>query len=60
MFITHPRVKAAQLFEALRRGRIYVRYFRAPRLDNYLRVTVGTDEEMEVLYDFLESYLERL
>ena len=60
LFITHPRVKAAQLFEALRRGRIYVRYFRAPRLDNYLRVTVGTDEEMEVLYDFLESYLERL
>lgn len=60
LFITHPKVKAAELFEALRQRQIYVRYFQAPRLDNHLRVTVGTDEEMEVLYDFLESYLDRL
>ncbi len=60
LFITHPKVKAAELFEALRQRQIYVRYFQAPRLDSHLRVTVGTDEEMEVLYDFLESYLDRL
>lgn len=60
LFITHPKVKAAELFEALRQRQIYVRYFQAPRLDNHLRVTVGTDEEMEALYDFLKSYLDRL
>ena len=60
LFITPPKVKAAELFEALRQRQIYVRYFQAPRLDSHLRVTVGTDEEMEVLYDFLESYLDRL
>lgn len=60
LFITHPKAEAGKLFEALRKHQIYVRYFQAPRLDNYLRVTVGTDEEMEVLYGFLESYLERL
>ena len=36
---------------------IYVRYFRQPRLENYLRITIGTDEEMEKLFAFLESYL---
>ena len=27
------------------------------RIDNYLRITIGTDEEMEKLFDFLERYL---
>ena len=36
---------------------IYVRHFAGPRVEDYLRITIGTDEEMEVLYDFLEGYL---
>ena len=59
LFVTHPRVEAKELFEALKRERIYVRYFHAPRLDNYLRVTIGTDGEMEKLFEFLERYLEQ-
>lgn len=57
IFVTHERVPAEELFEALRRNQIYVRYFRQPRLDNYLRVTVGTRREMEEMFAFLESYL---
>lgn len=56
LFITHPEYKAKELYEALKREDIYVRYFDAPRISNYLRVTVGTEEEMEALYDFLRSY----
>ncbi len=57
LFVTHERVPAEELFEALRREQIYVRYFKKPRLDNYLRITIGTDEEMEILYQFLEKFL---
>jgi len=57
LFITHERVPAKELFEALKEQQIYVRYFHAPRLENYLRVTIGTDEEMEAVYEFLASYL---
>ncbi len=57
VFITHEKVPAQEIFEALRKEQIYVRYFAAPRLKNYLRVTIGTDEDMEAMYRFLESYL---
>lgn len=57
LFASHKRVPARELFEALRQNQIYVRYFNQPRLDNYLRITIGTDEEMEALYGFLDNYL---
>jgi len=46
IFITHESVKAKDLFTGLRAQGIVVRYFDKPRIDNYLRVTIGTDEEM--------------
>lgn len=57
LFVTHGRVPAAELFAALKEEGIYVRYFNKPRIDNYLRITIGTDEEMEALYRFLKGYL---
>ena len=59
LFITHPEYKAKDLFEALKQEDIYVRYFSLPRIDNYLRVTIGTDEQMEVFYDFLRRYMNK-
>lgn len=44
-------------FQALRERHIYVRYFEKPRIDNYLRITIGTREEMQTLFDFLKDYL---
>lgn len=58
LFAAHESRKASELYEALKRGDIYVRYFDQPRLDNYLRITIGTDEEMEALYRFLKEYLQ--
>lgn len=57
IFARHESCPAKVLFEALRSERIYVRYFDKPRLDNYLRITIGTKQEMEALYRFLETYL---
>ena len=57
LFISHPTVPAKELFLALREKNIYVRYFDKPRIDNMLRVTIGTDEEMDQFIAFLKEYL---
>lgn len=59
IFATHESVSAKEIFEALREANIYVRYFNSPRIDNYLRITIGTEEEMEKLFGFLRKYLNR-
>ena len=56
IFATHKSVPAKELFEALKREHIYVRYFSKERIDNYLRISIGTQDEMETLIRFLESY----
>ena len=57
IFATHERIPAKEIFEALREANIYVRYFNSPRIDNYLRITIGTEEEMEKLFGFLRKYV---
>lgn len=57
IFAAHESCPAKELFDALREQDIYVRYFAKPRIDNYLRITIGTDEEMDAFFAFLERYL---
>lgn len=58
IFATHPKVEAKELFEALKEAGIFVRYFSQPeRIANYLRITIGTDEEMKEFVAFVEKYL---
>ena len=57
IFATHETCPAAKLFEALREQHIYVRYFPKDRIDNFLRITIGTKEEMQKFIDFLKDYL---
>ena len=57
LFVTHPQISAKQLFEDLKKQDIYVRYFDKPRIQNYLRITIGTDDEMDTLLDFLQRYI---
>ena len=59
IFVTHSSVPAKEIFAALREADIYVRYFNSPRIDNYLRITIGTRGEMERLFEFLHTYLEK-
>ncbi len=55
MFITHESIPAKEIFEKARECKIIVRYFNKPRIDNYLRVTIGTREEMERFLEFLKG-----
>ncbi len=59
IFAAHESIPAKQIFEALKEEGIYVRYFAKPRIDNYLRITVGTDEEMDRLISFLKGYVKK-
>ena len=58
LFATHKSVPAEKIFEELKKRKIYVRYFNKPRINNYLRITIGTDEEMEKLYEALKEIVE--
>lgn len=57
VFASHASAPAKEIFEAAKKEKIYMRYFNKPRIDNYLRITIGTDDEMKKLVDFLEQYL---
>lgn len=57
IFATHKTVPACEIYEALREENIYVRYFAKERINNYLRISIGTPKEMEALIDFLKQYL---
>ena len=57
IFASHPDHPAKEIFEALKKQGIYVRYFEKPRIDNYLRISIGTDEEMKTLVSFLKQYV---
>ena len=41
----------------LKEKNIFVRYFNKPRIDNYLRITIGTNEQMEALIKALKEIL---
>ncbi|WP_276948669.1 histidinol-phosphate transaminase [Acetatifactor muris] len=60
IFATHESIPAEQIFRALRQADIYVRYWNKPRISEYMRITVGTDEEMDRLLDFLKEYVNSL
>lgn len=57
LFVTHPEHNAKDIFDYLRNKKIFVRYFDKPRIDNYLRITIGTDNEMETMLEAIKQYL---
>jgi histidinol-phosphate aminotransferase len=56
LFASHPNVAGAELMQHLREQRILVRHFPQPGIDNHLRITVGTDEQMRALLDCLARH----
>ncbi len=57
VFATHPSAPASILQQALRDEGILVRYFNLPRIDNYLRISIGTMQDMELLCRTVEKIL---
>ena len=60
LFVTHPEISMVQLFADLRKEGIIVRHFDKPeRIREYLRITIGTDAQMDTLLSFLREYLKK-
>ena len=57
LFVTHETVPATVLKDELREQGILVRWWNKPRISNYLRISVGTDEEMRALCDALKEII---
>ena len=57
VFASHEKVKAKDIYLALKDKNIYVRHWDKPRIDNHLRISIGTDDEMKKLIEALEEIL---
>ncbi len=57
IFARPPKGNAGEIFEKLKEKGIYVRYFNAPRTSEYLRITIGTEEQMDELFKALEELI---
>ena len=57
VFASHAEKPAAELYMKLKEAGILVRHFNQPDIDNYLRISIGTDEQMDSLLTKLELIL---
>ncbi|MCG8515057.1 MAG: histidinol-phosphate transaminase [Halanaerobiales bacterium] len=57
IFISHQHHKAEQLFAQLKLQGILVRYFKQPRIENYLRVSIGTEQEMDTFLTVISALI---
>lgn len=57
VFATHPTLAAKTLYETLREQKILIRYFATKPIDNYVRITIGTDDEMKELIRNMKEIL---
>ena len=56
IFAKREGTDAEKLFRTLKENGIYVRWFSKPLIKDYLRISIGTDEEMDCLLSFLRQY----
>lgn len=59
IFAKHPEYDAKELFTALKENDIYVRFWGSKRIEQYMRISVGTKEEMEALLAFLRKHMKK-
>ena len=57
LFVKPNGISAEELYKKLRDAGILVRYFKQSRISDYLRITIGTDEEMDALFDQIQQIL---
>lgn len=57
LFVTHDKYDMTELFEFLRGRNVYVRHWNSPLIKDYLRITIGTDKEMERLFKEIEEFM---
>ena len=57
IFTRHPKHAGAKLYQALRDRGIIVRHFKSPRIEAFLRITIGTNEQSDELVSTLQEIL---
>lgn len=57
VFIKHDKWDGHQLYEQLKNRKILVRHFNAERISDFIRVTIGTNEQMDIFLNELSSIL---
>lgn len=55
LFMSHKSKSAESIMQYLRANGVLVRHFKAKRIENYLRVTIGTDEEMDTFLSLIKN-----
>ena len=58
VFASTERINGGVLYKKLKKNGILVRHFDAPRIENWLRITIGTPEQMQALMDAVDKILE--
>ncbi len=57
LFATHSSINMKDYFEWLKTQKVFIRYFNLPKIDNYVRITIGTDEEMNIFLEKTKAYI---
>ncbi len=58
LFAKHPAIDGKQLYLSLKERGVLIRHFDTPRLKEYNRITVGSDEQMQILLDTITQIME--
>ena len=56
---THSDYDMKEMFEYLKENKIFIRYFNLPRINKYVRITIGTDEEMDKFLQSVKDFINR-
>lgn len=57
VFASNKNIDIKDMFEYLKSKKVFIRYFDLPRINNYVRISVGTDEEVQILLDEIKKYV---
>ncbi len=57
VFASHKSISGEELYKGLKANGVLVRFFNKPRLDKYLRITIGTREQMDALFAALDKII---
>lgn len=57
IFATHNEHNMKSLFEYLKTQKVFIRYFSLPRIENYVRITIGTNEEMDIFFEKTKEFI---
>lgn len=59
LFVSHTKLSAADIKAYLEENKIYVRHFNKPRIENFLRISIGTDEQMDTVIKVIDKLIKQ-